>query len=91
MTEFPDPPDISTLIDKTKKDPKALLDLGSKLARKWAEVYVDLMVKKGSDAAKAWAAVFIPNEDHRKLLRDEALKLMEKRGIYRVTPPPSAA
>lgn len=86
-TDFPDPPELPG----NKKPPGVLLDLGAKLAGKWAEQYVDIYIKRGSEAAKQWAAVFLPNEEHRKLLRDAALKLMEKKGVYRVPTPPQSA
>lgn len=91
VTDLPDPPDISTRVDKTKKKTPEVLDLGVKLAKKWAEVYVDLYVKKGSDAAKAWARVFLPLEAHRVLMAEKAKELMVKRGIYKIPPPKDSA
>lgn len=75
--------------DRRKKG--ELVSLGPKLAPRWAEVYCDIMLKRGREAAVTWAKVFLKSHDDRKLLKEAAEALIKKRGIYRDPPPPGVA
>ena len=86
-TLFADAPPLKKAVPNGR-----LLELANKLAPKWAETYVDLYVKKGSPAAKLWAAHFLGgNKTYLGLLKVEAEKLMKKRGIYKEKTPDGAA
>lgn len=86
--DFAEPPEAPP--SKAKKKGQ-LLELGPRLAPKWARVYVDLWQKRGRKAAIAWAKVFLPAKKDRELLKAAAEDLMKKRGIYRETTPPEAS
>lgn len=88
MGEYAEPPEAPP--SKAKKK-GLLLELGPRLAPKWARVYVDLWQNKGRDAAMAWAKVFLPAKKDRELLKKAAEDLMKKRGIYREPTPPESA